>query len=120
MTPTTTIRTLDPAEVERAVDWAAREGWNPGLADAAAFLAQDNGAFRGLFRNQWLWLAVALGLVFQVAVIHVSTLQRAFGTVSLDPGDWLLCAAVASTIVLAREAGKAWWRAVDRHRSGIT
>ncbi|MDI4666421.1 GNAT family N-acetyltransferase [Xanthobacter autotrophicus] len=51
MTATTTIRTLDPAEVETVVDWAAREGWNPGLADAAAFLAQDKGAFRGLFRD---------------------------------------------------------------------
>ncbi|MFG1373696.1 GNAT family N-acetyltransferase [Xanthobacter oligotrophicus] len=48
---TTTIRTLDPAEVETAVDWAAREGWNPGLADASAFLAQDRTAFRGLFRD---------------------------------------------------------------------
>ncbi|MFG1351156.1 GNAT family N-acetyltransferase [Xanthobacter autotrophicus] len=47
----TTIRTLDPAEVETAVDWAAREGWNPGLADASAFLAQDKNAFRGLFRD---------------------------------------------------------------------
>ena len=51
MTATTTIRILDPAEVETAVAWAAREGWNPGLADAAAFLAQDRGAFRGLFRD---------------------------------------------------------------------
>ncbi|MCG5237593.1 GNAT family N-acetyltransferase [Xanthobacter oligotrophicus] len=48
---TTTIRTLDPAEVETAVDWAAREGWNPGLSDANAFLAQDRNAFRGLFRD---------------------------------------------------------------------
>ncbi|MFG1180805.1 GNAT family N-acetyltransferase [Xanthobacter versatilis] len=48
---TTTIRTLDPAEVETVVDWAAREGWNPGLADANAFLAQDKAAFRGLFRD---------------------------------------------------------------------
>lgn len=45
------IRTLAPAEVETAVEWAAREGWNPGLGDAGAFLAQDAGAFRGLFRD---------------------------------------------------------------------
>lgn len=44
-----TIRTLTPAEVLTAVDWAAGEGWNPGLADAAAFLAQDRNAFFGLF-----------------------------------------------------------------------
>lgn len=48
------IRTLAPAEVGTAVDWAAREGWNPGLDDAAAFLAQDPGAFRGLFLGEEL------------------------------------------------------------------
>ena len=46
---TRSIRTLTRTEVDTAVDWAAREGWNPGLADAAAFLAQDTHAFRGLF-----------------------------------------------------------------------
>lgn len=45
------IRPLAPAEVDIAVDWAAREGWNPGLADAAAFLAQDREAFHGLFHE---------------------------------------------------------------------
>lgn len=40
------------------------------------------------------------------------------GAVSLAADDWLLCAAVASTIVLAREAGKASWRAVDRRATG--
>lgn len=31
--------------VTRAVDWAAREGWNPGLDDAGCFLAADPGGF---------------------------------------------------------------------------
>jgi len=39
------IRVLRPAEVSLAVDWAAAEGWNPGLHDAAAFLAQDPEGF---------------------------------------------------------------------------
>lgn len=43
------IRPLTAREADTAVDWAAREGWNPGLADTAAFLAQDHNAFRGLF-----------------------------------------------------------------------
>jgi GNAT superfamily N-acetyltransferase len=33
------------AEVDRLVDWAAREGWNPGLHDAALFWATDPEAF---------------------------------------------------------------------------
>lgn len=39
------IATATRAEIDLLVDWAAREGWNPGLADADAFLAQDAGAF---------------------------------------------------------------------------
>jgi len=39
-------------------------------------------------------------------------------TVTLAADDWLLSAAAASTIVLAREAGKAWWRAADRRATG--
>jgi hypothetical protein len=39
------IRPLAPAEVGLAVDWAAAEGWNPGLNDAATFAAADDGAF---------------------------------------------------------------------------
>ncbi|MEZ5542111.1 MAG: GNAT family N-acetyltransferase [Pseudomonadota bacterium] len=32
-------------EVDELVEWAAREGWNPGLHDAAAFWATDPAAF---------------------------------------------------------------------------
>ena len=45
-------------------------------------------------------------------------LQRQLDTGALNSRDWLLCAAMASTIVLAREAGKAGWRAADRRPSG--
>ncbi len=43
------VRTLDMAEVERLVEWAAREGWNPGLHDASAFRAADPEGFLGAF-----------------------------------------------------------------------
>jgi len=39
------IRTASAADVEMMVDWAAREGWNPGLADAACFRAADAQGF---------------------------------------------------------------------------
>ncbi|MDA9469334.1 GNAT family N-acetyltransferase [Bradyrhizobium sp. CCBAU 53415] len=35
------IRNLRPDEIALAVDWAAAEGWNPGLADAACFAIPD-------------------------------------------------------------------------------
>ncbi|WP_237213655.1 GNAT family N-acetyltransferase [Falsiroseomonas oryziterrae] len=46
-----TIRTLTPAEAEQAVEWAAAEGWNPGLVDLDCFLAQDPGLFLGSFEG---------------------------------------------------------------------
>lgn len=33
------------ADLDRAIDWAAAEGWNPGLDDAGPFLAQDPAGF---------------------------------------------------------------------------
>jgi GNAT superfamily N-acetyltransferase len=39
------IRAMTEAEAPLAVEWAAREGWNPGLNDLPAFLAQDPGGF---------------------------------------------------------------------------
>lgn len=39
------IRAMRPAEVAIALDWAAAEGWNPGLADAACFASVDRDGF---------------------------------------------------------------------------
>jgi len=39
------IRPMSRADLDRALDWAAAEGWNPGLDDADAFLAADPGGF---------------------------------------------------------------------------
>jgi GNAT superfamily N-acetyltransferase len=39
------IRAMRPDEIAIAVDWAAAEGWNPGLADAACFATVDPGGF---------------------------------------------------------------------------
>lgn len=33
------------ADLDRAIDWAAAEGWNPGLDDAGCFHATDRGGF---------------------------------------------------------------------------
>ncbi|MEP9388302.1 GNAT family N-acetyltransferase [Mesorhizobium sp. KR9-304] len=43
------IRTLSLAEIGTLVDWAAEEGWNPGLHDAVAFQAADPQGFLGAF-----------------------------------------------------------------------
>jgi ribosomal protein S18 acetylase RimI-like enzyme len=36
---------MRPGEIELAIDWAAAEGWNPGLHDAEAFLPTDPQGF---------------------------------------------------------------------------
>jgi P-type Ca2+ transporter type 2C len=63
-------------------------------------------AFSGLFRNRWLWGAIVLSLLLQVAVVHVPFMQEAFSTVSLTIDDWLLCTAVASSVLWLRELSK--------------
>jgi ribosomal protein S18 acetylase RimI-like enzyme len=39
------VRVMQPHEIAMAVDWAAAEGWNPGLSDPACFTAVDPGGF---------------------------------------------------------------------------
>jgi GNAT superfamily N-acetyltransferase len=39
------IRAMRPEEIAIAADWAAAEGWNPGLADAACFATVDPEGF---------------------------------------------------------------------------
>jgi len=63
-------------------------------------------AFTGMFANRWLWLAILLSLLLQVAVIYTPFLQQTFSTVALSLRDWLLCAAVASSVLWLRELSK--------------
>lgn len=43
-----TIRNMSRQDLDIAIDWAAKEGWNPGLHDAECFLNTDpNGFFMG-------------------------------------------------------------------------
>jgi Ca2+-transporting ATPase len=50
------------------------------------------------------------------AVIYIRFLQQAFSTVSLGAGDWLFCAAVASSVLWLRELTKLIARAAGPGR----
>ena len=63
-------------------------------------------AFHHLFTNRWLWGAIALSLVLQIAVVQLPFLNEAFGTAPLAPTDWLICTALASAVLWADEAKK--------------
>jgi Ca2+-transporting ATPase len=71
-------------------------------------------AFHGLFTNGWLWVAVALSLLLHALVLYAPFLQVAFSTVSLSAGDWLFCAAVASSVLWLREISKLASRTIAR------
>jgi Ca2+-transporting ATPase len=73
--------------------------------------SEHRSAFAHLFTNRWLWAAVALSIVLQVAVVYVPFLQRAFSTTALSGGDWLRCAALGSITLWVREASKLFKRA---------
>ena len=62
--------------------------------------------FNGLFTNRWLWGAVSVSLLLQVAVVQLPPLNVAFGTTPLSAPQWLLCAAMASGVVVYSEAQK--------------
>jgi Ca2+-transporting ATPase len=68
--------------------------------------SDERSAFVHLFTNQWLWAAIGASLALQVLVVYVPFLQRAFGTVGLTARDWVMCVAVASTVLWLREASK--------------
>jgi Ca2+-transporting ATPase len=73
--------------------------------------SDERSAFIRLFTNVWLWLALAVSIALQVAVVYLPFLQQAFGTVALTAGDWIQCAAIASSVLWLRELSKLVGRA---------
>ena len=63
-------------------------------------------AFSHLFTNPWLWGAIALSLLLQIAVVNLSFLNVAFGTTPLTLNQWLVCAAMASCVLWYSELRK--------------
>ena len=66
---------------------------------------------RDLFTNGWLWLAIAVSLTLQGAVLYLPALQRAFNTVPLTARDWIIAVVVAS--------GALWLRELDKLRGKL-
>jgi magnesium-transporting ATPase (P-type) len=63
-------------------------------------------AFRSMFSNRWLWGAIALSVLLQVAVVHLPPLNLAFGTVPLSLQQWAVCLAMGSTVLWFGEYAK--------------
>lgn len=74
--------------------------------------SDEESAFHHLFTNHTLWAAIALSLLLQVAVVHVPFLNAAFDTSPLTGSEWLLCAALASSVLWVNEI----WKLTKRRR----
>jgi P-type Ca2+ transporter type 2C len=68
--------------------------------------SETTSAFNNLFVNPWLWGAVALSALLQIAVVNVPFLNLAFGTVPLTLDQWLSCLAMASVVLVYSELRK--------------
>ncbi len=76
------------------------------LFNAPNARSDERSAFDRLFRNPWLRWALVLSLALQILVVYAPFLQPAFGTVALSLTDWLVCVAVASSVLWLRETSK--------------
>ncbi len=81
------------------------------LFNCFAARSETTSAFVHLFVNPWLWGAVGLSVLLQIAVVHVGLLNVAFGTVALTFDQWLVCVALASIVLWASELRKVLMRA---------
>jgi magnesium-transporting ATPase (P-type) len=63
-------------------------------------------AFHRLFTNRWLWAAIAVSALLQVAVVELRFLNHAFGTAPLGLDEWAICVGLASAVLFADEAKK--------------
>ncbi len=65
---------------------------------------------RHTLTNRALWISLAAVIVLQVAVTVAAPLQGLFDTTAISPAQWMLCAAIASTVLIAEELRKAFVR----------
>jgi P-type Ca2+ transporter type 2C len=63
-------------------------------------------AFHRMFTNAYLWGAIALSALLQVAVVELGFLNTAFHTTPLGPDEWLICVGLASVVLWAVELKK--------------
>ncbi|HEU4598594.1 MAG TPA: cation transporting ATPase C-terminal domain-containing protein, partial [Solirubrobacterales bacterium] len=87
------------------------------LFNCLAARSDRRSAFRGLFANRWLWGAIAVSALLQVAVVQVPFMNDAFDTTPLGGGEWLLCVGLASLVLWASELRKLATRMIGAWRA---
>ena len=79
--------------------------------------SETTSAFHRIFANRWLWGAIALAILLQIAVVNLPFLNEAFGTTPLTLEQWLVCALLASAVLWVAEVRKLVWRLVGTRRA---
>lgn len=100
-----------------SIPGAARQSASGLLFNVFNARSDERSAFAGLFTNKWLWAAVGLSLLLHAVVLYIPVLQEAFSTTGLSAADWLICAAVASSVLWVRELSKLLIRARERRHN---
>ncbi|QPK82527.1 cation-translocating P-type ATPase [Corynebacterium qintianiae] len=84
------------------------------LFNALNSRSATHSAFRNFGANHWLWAAIALAVVLQIAVVHLPFMQVAFGTAALHWKQWAVAVAMASVVLWAEELAKLARRGLSR------
>jgi magnesium-transporting ATPase (P-type) len=71
-------------------------------------------ALRRLWDNHWLWVAVAISFLLQLAAVYVPFLNTALKTAPLSLDQWLVCTALASAVLWVVELKKLLVRLLTR------
>ncbi len=86
------------------------------LFNALNARSETGTAFHRLFANPWLWGAIVLSAGLQVLVVEVPLLNAAFTTTPLSAEQWMVCVAIASTVLWAGELRKVVLRLTESRR----
>ncbi|NYI41663.1 cation-translocating P-type ATPase [Demequina lutea] len=76
------------------------------LMNAFSARSETVSVVKNLATNRWLWGAVTLSALLQVAVVHVPLLNRAFSTAPLSVSQWATCVALSAVVPLVTELRK--------------
>ncbi len=76
------------------------------LINAINARSETRSAFHRFFANRWLWAAIGLSALLQVAVVQLPVLNTALTTTPLSLSQWLVCTAMASTVLWVSEIRK--------------
>ena len=79
------------------------------LANALNARSSEQSAFKGIFLNGWLWMAILGSLALQVLVLYLPFLAQALRVVPLTITQWLRTMLVASSVLWVMEGVK-WFR----------